>query len=235
MTMRVVSLLVTATLVGATPAASADPARFSPEDTAVLQRLCPPIVRAGASGALHSVPGCGPRVVAQMTERRELAARLKAWADNGVEPMTDAQLDAYPADAAATIQRLEAVSEALGMPVDREMGQKAIAAVGRDVAAEKACRLDPKCVADRAARRAEEAFRRDVLGPLCDIDQQREDLARQLAFERANPSGFVDRALMYRLGRSLQAGEESFAALLPTFTAAKRRAWRGWRAECPAR
>ena len=73
--------------------------------------------------------------------------------------------------------------------------QKRLEAFRKDVAKEKACRADKKCMATRetkkAAKKAEEQFFAEVVNPMCLADQDREAALAAMAHERANPSGYV--------------------------------------------
>ena len=125
--------------------------------------------------------------------------------------------------------------------ITTDIGGIAMPAASRDtawdeingfVAKEKACRADKKCMGDRAARKAEEQFLAAVVQPMCRADQDREAALADMAHERANPSGYVDKVLLHDRGAAVQTAQEQLAAMSPAYVKVRHHPWRGWHTEC---
>jgi hypothetical protein len=75
------------------------------------------------------------------------------------------------------------------------------ASVERGVAEEKRCRATPLCMGDRIAE------------PLCEAIRDRRLCFEQMATERRNPSGYVNKGTLHDLGRQIQDDDAKIAAL----------------------
>lgn len=194
-------------------------------------------IRRGDAGFM----ACRHRMDGERAEMKRLVEKVNAWqprgyqdAGDGLEGLSDAELDSLPADSRAAIVRLTAIEADLtGTMVPSEKRDEAWAEIQGFVAMEKTCRSDPKCTGPRNARKAEESFRFNVLDPMCGADRLREKALADIAHERANPSGYVDKGLLHQAGADAQAYQEQLAQGAPAFIAARHHAWRGWRVECP--
>ena len=113
-----------------------------------------------------------------------------------------------------------------------EYASKLAALVAKMVTNERACRADKKCVDARAAKKAEAAFFAAVVSPMCAADKAREMAAADMAHERANPSGYVDKKKLYDDGAIIQQSKEQLAAMASEYSKVRRHAWRGWKTEC---
>lgn len=102
-----------------------------------------------------------------------------------------------------------------------------VGAFQRAAAAEKACRADAKCMTNRA-------FTNDVVKPLCEADSDREQMLAEIAAERSNPGGVVDKELLHNDGNAVLRDQQTIKELQPRYTAVRHHAFRGWRSECPA-
>jgi hypothetical protein len=186
---------------------------------------------------------CRARMTAEREELRGLLARIQAWqpkgykdAGEGVEGLSDAELAAVTPDAirAALARLYELNADLTGKTPEQDetVMAKAIAEIGGFVAAERACRGDAKCVAARAAKKAEADFFAAVVSPMCEADKIRELAAADIARERANPSGVVDLNYLHQAGEQMQTAQQQLKELSPAYVKFRRHAWPGWKAEC---
>jgi hypothetical protein len=218
----------------------------TPEDQAACHRCLdegmadtkppPPGTRRGGVAFM----ACRHRMEAERVEQRAIVAKIAIWqprgyqdAGEGLEGLSDAELDAVPADSRTAIARLSEIQTELAQaPIPQEKRDIAWNEIQGFVAKEKACRADPKCMGVRTARKAEEAFFASVVQPMCSADQGREAAIADMARERANPSGFVDKKLLHDRGADLQGSLEQLAALMPAYVKVRHHPWPGWHAEC---
>lgn len=206
---------------------------------------------AAARETEHARQAAEQTQAAERDEKARLIAKVTTWqprgnqgAGEGLEGFSDADLDAVPADAAAAIPRLIelgaketascsgacAPSSVQGLADHRD---QAIAEIRGFVANEKACRADTKCMAARAAKKAEAMFWSSVVVPLCQADKGKEDASALMARERANPSGYVDKVYLYDLGQQVQTDQERMIEMRSKYVAFRHHPWTGWRVECP--
>lgn len=183
---------------------------------------------------------CRDRMKAERAELTTIIAKANRWqprgyqdAGDGLEGFGDEELARVPQDVQEALDRVAVIRRDLSGQEDTSDIPKAVAQISKFVAAEQACRADKKCMADRAAKRAEEAFRRDVVAPMCEADQGIEQAKRDIAQERANPAGVVDLETLHRLGRDLQYFQGNLAAGAPAYAKVRHHPWPGWRKECP--
>jgi hypothetical protein len=146
-------------------------------------------------------------------------------------------LNSVDANVSTAMARLAVIAADLGQDRQPDSVTAPIAAstagIPQRVATERACRASTSCMADRAAKKAEVVFYETVVTPMCAADKSR-DLARaDIARERANPSGTVDRTVLHADGLAIQTAQKSFADLTPRYAKTRRHAWRGWKSECP--
>ena len=184
---------------------------------------------------------CKTRMAVEKTELDALIAKISIWqprgyqdAGDGVEGLTDADLDSLIPDARAALRRIAEIQLDLGTrrPDAGDAAEKGIAEIERFQANERACRSDKKCMADRAARKAEEKFFAETVAPLCETDKEREQALADIAHERANPSGVVSLSALHEAGARVQDAQDRIRTLSPAYTAVRKHAFRGWRTEC---
>jgi hypothetical protein len=179
---------------------------------------------------------CIRRLVADQAESEALLAEAQKYTPDWFESATEEQLAHAVPDALRTLARLNGISIDLGHPPPPDLAARVAAAKGElqgMVDKERACRVDARCTAARAAKRAEAEFVSSTVDPMCELDQRREQAIAYMAHEQANPSGYVDRVLLHQLGADIQSYREQLASYMPQFLKVRHRAWRGWRAECP--
>jgi hypothetical protein len=150
---------------------------------------------------------------------------------------SDADLNSLPASVSSSMARLAAIAVDLGEDHLPDSVTAPVAAstagIPQRVATERACRTNNSCMADRAAKKAEVLFYENVVAPMCVADKNR-DLARaDIARERANPSGVVDRNALHAASAAIHTAQKSFEDLTPQYAKTRRHAWRGWKSECP--
>jgi hypothetical protein len=179
-------------------------------------------------------------MVAERVELKGLMEKVSSWqprgyedAGDGLEAFSDADLDAVPTEARKALARIADIGlDLTGRTLPQDKRDEGWDQINGFVAKEKACRADKKCMADRAARKAEEQFFATVVQPMCQADQERESALADMAHERANPSGYVNKVLLHDLGATVQAAQEQLAAMLPSYVKVRHHPWRGWRTEC---
>jgi hypothetical protein len=240
--LSVVSTSFSAPDAGTSPDAPAMPAE-SPE--AAQQRECADVAgvafrekrNAGAARA-----ACLKRFEDWKAEFETLFRKIATWqprgyngAGEGLEALPDSELETIPDELPGTLDRLMWLATRLHnktLPFSSEEKGTAVREVQGFVAAEKACRVDKKCMGARAARKTEEEFFASVVSPMCGADQSREQALAAMAHERANPSGYIDVVLLHRLGADVQSAQEQIAGLTPAYTKVRKHPWKGWRSEC---
>jgi hypothetical protein len=174
------------------------------------------------------------RVSTEQMELRELMAKVVLWQPSALETLSDGDLDTVPDQAKNTLQRMSIVEQDIGQSVPEATKEpiQDLDEILRFVAKEKACRAEKKCMADRAAKRAEEEFRTAVVSPMCEAEQSIVAASNAMARERANPSGYVDKVLLHDAGATIQAAHEQLAAMGPAYMKVRHHPWRGWSTEC---
>jgi hypothetical protein len=176
------------------------------------------------------VMACTSRLTREQTEQAALVQTVEAM---NFEAASDADLDTMPETARPTLVRLlDVTSDLENKPLtDAEKAAKVDGAVSKlwtAVATEKACRTNAKCM----EKRREKAFLHDVVEPMCQADQEREDAVKSIARENANPSGYVDKVLLHNLGATAQDAQDRVTAMTPAYVKVRKHPWRGWRSEC---
>jgi hypothetical protein len=165
---------------------------------------------------------------------------LKPFTDQTFENLRSEDLDSAVDRIRAESSRLQGLADAdnyeedgvKGMAVPAIAGLAKLAEeVAKEVADEKKCRADKKCVAAREAVRAEKKFVQEVLGPLCgasvDLERNRAIIVR----EKANPSGVVDLSVLHDAGEAIQNEQERIRSLMPAYAATRHHPFGGWRSE----
>jgi hypothetical protein len=153
------------------------------------------------------------------------------------ETTPDADLDAIPDTSRPSVDRaVEILADLAGKrPSDAEKATAAesiLAPIRANVAKEKTCRADKKCMEARAARKAAEQFFDSVVRPMCEADQAREAALAAMAHERANPSGYVNKTFLHDQGAIVQSSQDQLAAAGPAYVKGRHHPWKGWRPEC---
>lgn len=191
---------------------------------------------------LHAVSRCQERMKSEHSERQTLLRKFGAWRPrdyegakgNGIEDLSNGELEALPATEQAALERINEISIDLGgndvIPADKVA--ELLAEARGFVAKERTCRADDKCMAARAARRAAEEFFASVAAPMCDADKARETALAGIAKERANTSGVVDLNVLHALGAQVQDSQQQIKDLSPAYTKFRHHEWTGWRSEC---
>jgi hypothetical protein len=170
-------------------------------------------------------------------ERIELANLRTAIDAIAYDTQADADLDAIPVTSRPSVVRaVEILAELAGTrPSDSQKAAAVDSVIGEiwtKIAKEKACRADKKCMEARAARKAAEQFFASVVAPMCEADQAREAALAAMAHERANPSGYVNKAFLHEQGAVVQNSQEQLAAAAPAYVKGRHHPWKGWRPEC---
>lgn len=163
-------------------------------------------------------------------ERAQLKVDLAGMQPAALESMSDADVADLGDVARGKVARLRELAE----PMDDANVGALLASIDAMLAAEQGCRATPKCMVDRAARKAEEKFFADVVAPMCDADQRREAATAEMVRERSNPSGYVDKSIMYGAGETILRSQDTIHALGPAYAKVRKHAFRGWRSECSA-
>jgi|CZKU01.1.fsa_nt_gi hypothetical protein len=170
----------------------------------------------------------------RVARRDALLAKLNAYAPLAwYETASDEALSGAADDARTAFDGLAVVSRALGKEpmTDAEVSAD-LEQIRAAVTREQTCQADKKCMADRAARKAEEKFFAEVVSSLCVADKDREQAQADIARERANPSGVVSLSALHEAGERVQVAQDQIRALGPAYTAVRKHAFRGWRTEC---
>lgn len=152
-----------------------------------------------------------------------------------IQGLSDTDLAGYPAKIKIEETRVDFIASDLGTALPgRDAASTAdfIAQVTAAVAQEQACRADKKCMVARAVKKAEEQFFANVVQPMCQADMAKEAATQDMATERANPSGYVDKVRLHDDGETIQASQAQLAAGAPTYAKVRHHAWPGWRKEC---
>jgi hypothetical protein len=183
---------------------------------------------------------CRTRTTKETEELKTLVGKFSNWqprgyqgAGDGIEALTDAELDALIPTARAALQRENEIAVDLGqasLPTDK--AEQAITELQGFQTKERACRADKKCMAARAAKKAEEQFYANVVAPMCMADKEREQAQADIANERANPSGVVDMNVLHEAGAAVQASQKTITDFTPEYVKTRHHGWRGWKTEC---
>jgi hypothetical protein len=179
---------------------------------------------------VSSWQACRYRLNQDRTERQNLVDQIKSVR---LETLSDAELGTVSETLRPLLTRLVEVGADLEAKrltdSDRaRIVEGSLAIVSADVTKEKACRVDAKCM----AKRREAQFVQNVVNPMCEADQEREEALSGIAHENANPSGYVNKLLLHRLGMNAQDAQEKLASLVPSYVKVRHHAWKGWRSEC---
>jgi hypothetical protein len=78
---------------------------------------------------------------------------------------------------------------------------------------------------------AEQDVRERVVSYVCQSDLLLEQNRAEMVHERANPSGYVDKGLLHKIGSDIQYYQEQLATLAPQYQAVRHHAFAGWRTE----
>jgi len=103
-----------------------------------------------------------------------------------------------------------------------EAFEKWASAIERDLDEELQCRASAQCMADRARAIADQ-----IACDICAAIEDRDDARRQMATERANPSGVVDLVALHDLGERIQFATNNIANLKSQYLATVHRAFSG--------
>lgn len=202
-------------------------------------RQSPGMIAHGADPTAFAA--CRTRMDAERDELKTIQGKLASWqprgyegAGEGLEALSDADLDTVLPGLRAAMQRVNAIAiDVKGQafaPADQI--EQTVAETQGFLDRERACRANKKCMAVRATRKAEEQFFASVVSPMCEADKLREQARADMARERANPSGFVDARLLHDDGEQIQASEKAIADLTPEYMKTRHHAWHGWKTEC---
>jgi hypothetical protein len=189
----------------------------------------------GASATDRAFLACRDRMVSERAEAKSLVDHFGQLTPAWFESASDADLDTVVGTTLKQLARLNAISIDLGkgpLPDFDNTAAKVVDDLQASVTKEKACRADKKCMDARAAKKAEEQFFTSVVQPMCQADQDREAAVADMAHERANPSGYVDKTKLYNDGAVVQQSQEQLAAAAPAYVKVRHHPWRGWRTEC---
>ena len=168
-------------------------------------------------------------------ERKGLTAQFEAMKPVAWLRAADSTtLDGAPETLRAIVTRVFAIRAEQGTadPDATAKTEQWVSAMQAAVVVEKACRVDKKCMAKRAAEEAEAKFLTDVVNPLCAADSSREEARAAIAREKANPGGVVDVTLLHDLGITIQNAEDEMKPLRPRYLAVRHHPFTGWRSEC---
>lgn len=83
--------------------------------------------------------------------------------------------------------------------------------VAKQIAAEETCRKSPECLGARLAK------------PLCETIEERRQLEKDLARERANPAGVVNLNYLHQLGSAMQDADRKIADLKKDYAVTTKR------------
>ena len=146
---------------------------------------------------------CVNRMNAERREIRDIQARMdKLTKPDWAHSMSLAELDAVVAPTLTDANRVNDIARDFKQPaaLDPLELEKAMRA---DIAREKSCRVDKKCMTARVeADKRAQAHR--WIYSLCDLESQRRESVQEDKEERANPSGYVDIRRLHDIGFELQ-------------------------------
>lgn len=103
-------------------------------------------------------------------------------------------------EARARLEELRAIDSDAAAKLDPEVASWT-SSMRDGIAAEERCRASTQCMGDRAAV------------PVCETIARRQNAAKEIARERANPSGYVNATYLHDLGQQIQDADEQLPQL----------------------